>query len=225
MSPLDLHVLGTPPAFVLSQDQTLVFNPLCQALLRPPGLSSLRPLRTQHETLWNLRCLLRVPVPSRFPSRGLPFLRVSSFCIVFKVRSAPLPQGPFRTPSRASLHRITEFPGFVNTFLNFFLKKMRKINVSGRFSALIIRTFGFILYWLYPNTPVPTISFVVNFPLKRADPLRHRLIRMPAPHPAPGSRSRLRGSVRHRKAPRSGRGSPLAGEPGCESGGCFRSPR
>jgi hypothetical protein len=25
--PLDLHVLGTPPAFVLSQDQTLMFNP------------------------------------------------------------------------------------------------------------------------------------------------------------------------------------------------------
>ena len=28
LSPLDLHVLGTPPAFVLSQDQTLAFNPL-----------------------------------------------------------------------------------------------------------------------------------------------------------------------------------------------------
>ena len=27
VSPLDLHVLGTPPAFVLSQDQTLLFNP------------------------------------------------------------------------------------------------------------------------------------------------------------------------------------------------------
>ena len=27
ISPLDLHVLGTPPAFVLSQDQTLLFNP------------------------------------------------------------------------------------------------------------------------------------------------------------------------------------------------------
>ena len=26
LSPLDLHVLGTPPAFVLSQDQTLMFN-------------------------------------------------------------------------------------------------------------------------------------------------------------------------------------------------------
>ena len=28
LSPLDLHVLGTPPAFVLSQDQTLVLNPV-----------------------------------------------------------------------------------------------------------------------------------------------------------------------------------------------------
>ena len=28
MSPLDLHVLSTPPAFVLSQDQTLLFNPV-----------------------------------------------------------------------------------------------------------------------------------------------------------------------------------------------------
>ena len=28
ISPLDLHVLSTPPAFVLSQDQTLMFNPL-----------------------------------------------------------------------------------------------------------------------------------------------------------------------------------------------------
>ena len=27
ISPFDLHVLSTPPAFVLSQDQTLMFNP------------------------------------------------------------------------------------------------------------------------------------------------------------------------------------------------------
>ena len=26
-TPLDLHVLGTPPAFILSQDQTLILNP------------------------------------------------------------------------------------------------------------------------------------------------------------------------------------------------------
>ena len=31
MSPLDLHVLGTPPAFVLSQDQTLIFDLFAQA--------------------------------------------------------------------------------------------------------------------------------------------------------------------------------------------------
>ena len=33
-SPLDLHVLSTPPAFVLSQDQTLMFNPLRSGTLR-----------------------------------------------------------------------------------------------------------------------------------------------------------------------------------------------
>ena len=35
MSPLDLHVLGTPPAFVLSQDQTLPFNPIQTLKLFP----------------------------------------------------------------------------------------------------------------------------------------------------------------------------------------------
>ena len=40
MSPLDLHVLGTPPAFVLSQDQTLPFNPSTSLDV---------------STLWNLR--------------------------------------------------------------------------------------------------------------------------------------------------------------------------
>ena len=40
-SPLDLHVLSTPPAFVLSQDQTLMFNPyvsleLLDALAKAP---------------------------------------------------------------------------------------------------------------------------------------------------------------------------------------------
>ena len=36
MSPLDLHVLGTPPAFVLSQDQTLPFNPfIFSSVLQP----------------------------------------------------------------------------------------------------------------------------------------------------------------------------------------------
>ena len=40
MSPLDLHVLGTPPAFVLSQDQTLAFNPFKSATLAADPHSS-----------------------------------------------------------------------------------------------------------------------------------------------------------------------------------------
>ena len=45
MSPLDLHVLGTPPAFVLSQDQTLLFNPYITRGANPlPCVYSLRNL-------------------------------------------------------------------------------------------------------------------------------------------------------------------------------------
>ena len=40
VTPFDLHVLSTPPAFVLSQDQTLVFNPLtCYWVARSASLS------------------------------------------------------------------------------------------------------------------------------------------------------------------------------------------
>ena len=44
MSPLDLHVLGTPPAFVLSQDQTLPFNPFSLELFPVLKLNSLESL-------------------------------------------------------------------------------------------------------------------------------------------------------------------------------------
>jgi hypothetical protein len=41
VSPFDLHVLGTPPAFILSQDQTLRKNfahlAMCQVLLELAG--------------------------------------------------------------------------------------------------------------------------------------------------------------------------------------------
>ena len=48
LSPLDLHVLGTPPAFVLSQDQTLMFD-LYQnfgSLIPSSALSSHTPMRS-----------------------------------------------------------------------------------------------------------------------------------------------------------------------------------
>ena len=61
MSSLDLHVLGTPPAFVLSQDQTLLFHPVS---LSSPAF---RPAQDYSRNLLSL------------------FLRFG-FCIVFKVR-------------------------------------------------------------------------------------------------------------------------------------------
>ena len=95
MSPLDLHVLGTPPAFVLSQDQTLPFNPLSSssglsalALSRLPAPDSQDPL--------GIRCLFDCA------SFSIP-CRIS--CIVFKVRRP-----------RRSFIRIPKIFGKVNTF-------------------------------------------------------------------------------------------------------------
>ena len=68
MSPLDLHVLGTPPAFVLSQDQTLPFNPFKNAS-QPFGLPRL---------FYSLESSL-----------SSSFLRVYFLCIVFKVLRPP----------------------------------------------------------------------------------------------------------------------------------------
>ena len=104
MSPLDLHVLGTPPAFVLSQDQTLPFNPLSSssglsalALSRLPAPDSQDPL--------GIRCLFDCA------SFSIP-CRIS--CIVFKVH-AP----------RRSLSILSNFSFLVNplsqVFLGFFL--------------------------------------------------------------------------------------------------------
>ena len=42
LSPLDLHVLGTPPAFVLSQDQTLAFNPFYLSGVSPARCKLIR---------------------------------------------------------------------------------------------------------------------------------------------------------------------------------------
>ena len=58
MSPLDLHVLGTPPAFVLSQDQTLAFNPLSS--YRFPGSIS------THSELLSFLCVVVSVSFSRF---------------------------------------------------------------------------------------------------------------------------------------------------------------
>ena len=73
LPPLDLHVLGTPPAFVLSQDQTLVFNPNNHP--KPAGFSSDKP-RTTVSLAQRINCrFLRFSSLYRFqgprtPQRG-----------------------------------------------------------------------------------------------------------------------------------------------------------
>ena len=87
ISPFDLHVLSTPPAFVLSQDQTLMFNPSpCDApySLRLAKASAFSPI-SRRLTLRNLTVFF------------------SLLCIVFKVRKVENPSDfrvPFREPRR-----------------------------------------------------------------------------------------------------------------------------
>ena len=95
LSPLDLHVLGTPPAFVLSQDQTLSFNPLS---------------------------LNRVS-STKFHSFGITVLfALLLFCIVFKVRTGLA--GGFEAARATSFVSILLFrppvKGFWEGFCGFF---------------------------------------------------------------------------------------------------------
>ena len=67
-SPLDLHVLGTPPAFVLSQDQTLALNPVLNL-----------------EVSFKLKTHVRIDCLCFDATRKNRISRLSSsFCIVFK---------------------------------------------------------------------------------------------------------------------------------------------
>ncbi len=81
MVPFDLHVLGTPPAFVLSQDQTLVFNLYgCLPASSLPGSRS--PAAAAHfPSLGRLQSpALRSPDSSRrLRSPWLLFLALYSF--------------------------------------------------------------------------------------------------------------------------------------------------
>ena len=83
----DLHVLSTPPAFVLSQDQTLVFNPLTCYLqgFCPNFVSSIRTLQSQAKLI-----------------SELTVVKPQSLCIVFKIL-APSAQSP-------SLERLVRIP-------------------------------------------------------------------------------------------------------------------
>ena len=87
-APFDLHVLGTPPAFVLSQDQTLEFN-LQQTVSGLPLTSLLR-----------LRCLPASPL--------------SGFRGPFCFRSLYSSQGPSLSP-RDSFFILLAEPSLIKT--------------------------------------------------------------------------------------------------------------
>ena len=69
ISPFDLHVLGTPPAFVLSQDQTLEFNSFT-----PSGVALLR----------------LAPSCPQNPRTGSPVLRLLQIYFAFLLLSSAL---------------------------------------------------------------------------------------------------------------------------------------
>ena len=98
-SPLDLHVLGTPPAFVLSQDQTLALNPVLNL-----------------EVSFKRKTHVRIDCLCFDATRENRISRLSSlFCIVFKDHR------PQRSCSRAdSSVSILHFRAFVNTFFALF---------------------------------------------------------------------------------------------------------
>ena len=107
-SPLDLHVLGTPPAFVLSQDQTLVLNPSELTLGIP-----FPPVALAHS---RIDCLLSNRSPGALAPIP-PGPRLFLFLYRFQGSSAPL-RAPVRRAD--SLIIISLLPSPVNPFFSSF---------------------------------------------------------------------------------------------------------
>ena len=104
-SPLDLHVLSTPPAFVLSQDQTLMFD-LSQEALPPRTTRQSRPQRPSSCCLLSQN--LTVLVASIFPL-SMENTRFSSFSVSFSrfaCRPPAHPSPPGAAPSFQAAYAI-----------------------------------------------------------------------------------------------------------------------
>ena len=104
-TPFDLHVLGMPPAFVLSQDQTLheMFFMNVQCLLIHSIASYLLALFFLSEKTELMFC----PHEFRDAYKSFGFVRFN--CLIFK-----------EPPSRDSYIRISSFFFLVNTFFQLF---------------------------------------------------------------------------------------------------------
>ena len=105
ISPFDLHVLSTPPAFVLSQDQTLILKVSSQLrlarVLRVPPASLKRAADSSSLEFFGIdKSFSSVRPPPFGFERPFPFpfafcLVLFSSCIVFKVPRPPLSRDSF----------------------------------------------------------------------------------------------------------------------------------
>ena len=121
ITPFDLHVLGAPPAFVLSQDQTLY------KMVSKPDHSEFKSLHSQTQSLASCELLFGIFKVFSTLKKGPSS---SSYCSIFKVLS--LKKGPSSSSycsifkvllpplSRGSLIIIAPHKGVVNTFFGFF---------------------------------------------------------------------------------------------------------
>ena len=108
----DLHVLSTPPAFILSQDQTLKLKCLILSEL----LAWLIILWFISEPLNSLLFKERFVLQICSLNILLEFSRLS-YCSVIKVLRRPV-----RVPHRDSLFSLPNFKAFVNYFFIYFFK-------------------------------------------------------------------------------------------------------
>ena len=112
MSPLDLHVLSTPPAFVLSQDQTLMFNPYPQLIAYSRPTRQSRPLSPFRQGVSLFQNLTVIDASSRLPALFVDlFLYKMTFSVSFS-RIALLSFASLAT----TLNIISANHPFVNTF-------------------------------------------------------------------------------------------------------------
>ena len=94
----DLHVLSTPPAFILSQDQTLILKCLLPGFSKPAGLK-------RKSILYLVFVLLNLFLES---FRVGHVVQLSRFVLLFVRRS------------RGDLHIISQCFSFVNNFFQLF---------------------------------------------------------------------------------------------------------
>ena len=110
LTPFDLHVLSTPPAFILSQDQTLIFS----SLFVLPVLTGFRFLScvSRHCSEFSLRIQFSVPV-SRWNFQGCITVYLSRFLQAFCLSCC-------RLSLRRNSDIISCALSFVNSFFYFF---------------------------------------------------------------------------------------------------------